>query len=433
MIYKCKMCGGVLEYSAELNQMMCYSCGTPYNVADLSSLEAKEEQKILSPGSVNNNFFSGFTNFASDEVGDYNTILQRKKEEEEKQDNRKKASIPMNIMKCTSCGAELAVNGVETSTFCAYCGQATVVSDRVEDYLRPDWIIPFKVTKEDANAIVRNQLKSGFFVPEGIKNFEVEKIRGIYVPFWLFDLYYHDRQFYKYSKKQGKSSVTRYEYFEGETNFRKMTLDASKNLNDDSSARLEPFDMRQLKPFDAAYLSGFYSDRFDLGIDEMTGSAVEKGMELYNEQVRNELAHKNSTLVRSNPDYRVIDAQYALLPAWFFTFRYQGDPYTILVNGQTGKMVGAVPFNKTKVYLIFAVLAIVLSVLSVILNVALADFFFVNVGFDEKITWIYVIGAPALIILIWRSAITKYNRLVKSLQLTRSKKINKFAKERQDR
>ena len=214
---------------------------------------------------IKNPFAPGnFNTFASDEVGDYNTILKRKQEEAAKEESRKHASIKMQIMRCTSCGAELAVNGVETSTFCAYCGQAPVVQDRVEDYLKPDYIIPFKVNREDAEKIIRNQLNSGFFVPKGIKNFEVEKMRGIYIPYWLFDMYYHDKQFYKYSKKQGKSSVTRYEYIEGETNFRNLTMDASKNLNDDSSSRLEPYDMRQLKEFDMAYLAGYYSDRFDV-------------------------------------------------------------------------------------------------------------------------------------------------------------------------
>lgn len=467
MIYKCKSCGGALEYSAELNMMVCPFCKNSFDINEVSTEYEEDIQQELnnSPfytanqtesrndSNVGNNSFVNpvgaatqfrivggsqfaggtFNQFASDEIGDYNTVLKRKEEEKKKEEIRKKGAVDMHIMKCTSCGAELAVNGVESSTFCAYCGQPTVVADRVESYLKPDYIIPFKVNRNDAYNIIKNTFERGFFIPKGIKEFEAEKIRGIYVPFWLFDMYYHDRQWYKYSKKQGKTSVTRYELFEGETNFRRMTLDASKNLNDDSSSRLEPYDMRQLKEFDMAYLSGYYSDRFDIGVDAMTGPAVEKAMGLYNEAVVNELTHKGAKLVSSNPDYNVVKTEYALLPAWFVTFRYDNSPYTILVNGQTAKMVGAVPYVKKKVYAVFISLAVVLSAIAILACVAASCFMFVEVGFDEKITWVYIVGLGAVILFLWSGAIKNYKSLMKSLSLTTATRINKFAKERQDR
>ncbi|MCR5848733.1 MAG: hypothetical protein K6G75_11540 [Lachnospiraceae bacterium] len=450
MIYKCPNCGGVLEYNVESNNMICYHCDNSYSVNEVSNFSKmgvsvsqnpeietetnafnspQSDEKIIKPGSS----FSGFTGFAPKEFGDYNTLLERKEAEKQKEEARKNASIKMQIMRCTSCGAELAVNGVETSTFCAYCGQATVVQDRVEDYLKPDFIIPFKVTREDAERIIRTRLNSGFFVPKGIKQFEVEKIRGIYVPFWLFGMYYHDKQYYKYSKKQGKTTVTRYEYFEGETNFRRLTLDASQNLNDDSSSRLEPFDMRQLREFDTAYMSGYYSDRFDMGTEQMTGPAVSKAKDLFNSEAQRTIKHKTAKLVSSNPDFRVDQTEYALLPAWFLTFRYQNMPYTILVNGQTGKMVGAVPFVKGKVIALFSSLAIVLCAISVLLITALSHFFFLDVGLDEKITWVFAIGIPLGVFMLAYNAYRKYLSIVESLKLTTANQINKFAKERQDR
>ncbi len=439
MIYKCKNCGGALEYSAELNKMYCEHCGTSFTIEELTEKNSGEEEssskqksRILDTGS-----FFDFTNpngFASNEVGDYKTVLERKEEEKKREEERQHAYVKMQIMRCTSCGAELAVNSVETSSFCAYCGQATVVADRVEDYLQPDYIIPFKVNKNDAERIIRSRLNSGFFVPNGIKNFEPEKIRGIYVPFWLFDIYYHDKQMYQYTKKQGKTTVKKYEYFEGETNFTRITCDASKNLNDDSSTRLEPYDMRQLVDFDMAYLAGYYSDRFDLGYIDLTGTAVTKAMGLYDAQVmESELRHKSGTLISRDPDYHVNKTEYALLPAWFITFRYENKPYTFLVNGQTGKMVGAVPINKAKAITLFISLAVVLSLMLVLVCTALAHFFFIQVGFDEKLTFVYLITCPLLAFLFVKGAIHRYELLMQSLALTTAKQINKFAKERTDK
>ena len=448
MVLRCANCGGVLEYSAELNKMVCSFCGNSYTIDELNEKEkeVEEAKKTVQPAApttsnTENRIVTGPTiftlknssGFASDDVGDYNTILKRKNEEKAKEESRMHASVKMQIMRCTACGAELAVNGTETSTFCAYCGQATVVQDRVDDYLKPDFIIPFKVTRDDAEKIIRTQLNKGFFVPKGIKNFEVEKIRGIYVPFWLFDMHYSDRQFYKYSKKQGKTTVTRYEYFEAKTFFKQLTLDASLNLNDDSSARLEPYDMRQLVDFDMAYLSGYYSDRFDVGVADITGNAVLRAGELFNEQAMKEIKHKTGKLVKQDPDFNVSKTEYALLPAWFLSFKYDDKPYTILVNGQTGKMVGAVPYVKAKAYAIFIVTALLLCTLGVLTCTALSYFFFLEVGLDEKITWLYMVGLPIVIFLIANGAKNRIQALKKSLSLTTASKINKFAKERQDR
>ena len=448
MVLRCANCGGVLEYSAELNKMVCSFCGNSYTIDELNEKEkeVEEAKKPAQPAAsttsnTEKRIVTGPTiftlknssGFASDEVGDYNTILKRKKEEKAKEESRLHASVKMQIMRCTACGAELAVNGTETSTFCAYCGQATVVQDRVDDYLKPDYIIPFKVTRDAAERIIRTQLNKGFFVPKGIKNFEVEKIRGIYVPYWLFDMHYSDRQFYKYSKKQGKTTVTRYEYFEAKTFFKQLTMDASLNLNDDSSARLEPYDMRQLEDFDMAYLSGYYSDRFDVGVADITGNAVLRAGELFNEQAMKEIKHKTAKLVKQDPDFNVSKTEYALLPAWFLSFKYDDKPYTILVNGQTGKMVGAVPYVKAKAYAILIVTALLLCTLGVLVCTALSYFFFLEVGLDEKITWLYMVGLPIVIFLIANGAKNRIQALKKSLSLTTASKINKFAKERQDR
>ena len=180
MVLRCANCGGALEYSAELNKMVCSFCGSSYTIDELNEAEkAKEAEKekpaekpaSTAPNNVNR-IITGPTiftlknssGFASDDVGDYNTILKRKNEEKAKEESRMHASVKMQIMRCTACGAELAVNGTETSTFCAYCGQATVVQDRVDDYLKPDFIIPFKVTRDDAEKIIRTQLNKGFFL-----------------------------------------------------------------------------------------------------------------------------------------------------------------------------------------------------------------------------------------------------------------------------
>ena len=96
-------------------------------------------------------------------------------------------------------------------------------------------------------------------------------------------------------------------------------------------------------------------------------------------------------------------------------------------------MVGAVPYVKAKAYAIFIVTALLLCTLGVLTCTALSYFFFLEVGLDEKITWLYMVGLPIVIFLIANGAKNRIQALKKSLSLTTASKINKFAKERQDR
>lgn len=54
-----------------------------------------------------------------------------------------------------------------------------------------------------------------------------------------------------------------------------------------------------------------------------------------------------------------------MLPVWFLMFRYKGDSYTMLVNGQTGKTVGAVPAEKKKLWIMFGILVPFMSLLGI--------------------------------------------------------------------
>lgn len=98
----------------------------------------------------------------------------------------------MNLYECTSCGARLMVKSTETSSFCAYCGQPMILVDRVKDELEPDLIIPFGISQKRAEQLIRDRFCKGWFVPDEIKKFEIDKIRGIYIPYWLAS--YHVRK-----------------------------------------------------------------------------------------------------------------------------------------------------------------------------------------------------------------------------------------------
>lgn len=238
MKVKCPNCMAALIFDAESGKMQCKYCNALFSVEDIENTTEEEQQ--------------------SD-------------------------TVECNIYTCTSCGAELAINGVESSTFCAYCGQPTIVFSRVSKTLKPEVIIPFHVEKEEAVEAIRSRFRQGFFIPTEVKAFEVERLHGIYIPYWLYDSYYYDKQLIKGTVGSGKHRRTRYFMREADCRFQKVSVDASKNLNDESSRRLEPYDMCGLKEFDIGYLSGYYSDRYDMSNGMMRSFALQRMEEMFGE------------------------------------------------------------------------------------------------------------------------------------------------------
>lgn len=398
MEIKCPNCVASLVFDATSGKMQCKFCGSFFTMADV-------EDQVEAAGQTADSVQTG----AQPAYAETNTMQ-------------------CNIYSCTSCGAELAVNGVETSTFCAYCGQPTIVFNRVSQTLKPDVIIPFSIQKQQAINIIRNRFNQGSFIPQEVKNFEIERVRGIYIPYWLYDAYYYDKQLIKGRVGSGKNSTTKYFMREADCEFNKVSLDASSNLNDESSQRLEPFDMRGLRDFEVGYMSGFYADRYDQSNKDLRRLASYRVKELFDSQTMGSCSARNKSVVASSPKMTIRKETYAMLPAWFMTFRYKDQPYTMLVNGQTGKLVGAVPYDSAKVKGTAIATFFVSLLFSVPIGIGIAFVAFSDAENFFKI----LLGIAFVLFSMVASGLKNLSKLQNSEKLTASQQMNKFAHERQD-
>lgn len=384
MIFDCPACAAALRFRPALGKLECISCGNTYEVSEFA------DKKEASQSS-----FSGEND-----------------------------TMECNIYTCTSCGAELAVNGVESSTFCSYCGQPTIVFSRVSSALKPKHIIPFSVSKEQAITAIRSHISKGFFVPNEIKNFEIERVRGIYLPFWLYDIDYSDCQYLSGQVKQGKHTVTKYFYREAECTFHDMTLDASRQLSDESSQRLEPYNTSVLKPFETGYLSGFYADCYDMKSEQLTPLAISRAKSLFDGEVAKTVRASNIQILNNNAKYEIRKSEYTMFPAWFLTFRYQNEPYTILVNGQTCKVIGAVPYTKARITVLFTFLGLLASCLFSFLLYCILP----NLEKPGKLIILLFIGAFAM----FSHGSRTIQKVKQSIALSKSSIMNQFVKKRQE-
>ncbi len=413
MIYKCPNCNGALEYNPATDRMECEFCGNGYTLAEIEAGQEKKEhtynrqngaQQVITEDSLTKEAASS-------------TV---QKEDEESNVFADLELMECNVYTCTSCGAELVMKESEAATFCAYCGQPTVVFSRVSYEKKPQSIVLFRIDKEQAINGIREKLNKSRFVPKEIKNFSVDKVRGIYVPYWVFDIYYYDTQHWEYQTDKS----TRVYMREAECMFKGLTVDASEHLDDELSQRLEPYDVRTRKPFNTGYLSGYYADRYDYEEERMRHLAYGRATQFFDAQIKDTIPERNAKLKFTYPERKIKNAEYTLLPAWFVTFRYNYEIYTIAVNGQNGKVVGTVPYDKKKVRNLFITVASVVTVISMIFMLC----FFQN---TENLAYGLLFLVLPLFPLI--AAFAKFSKIKTAMSLTRAYETAEYVKERQDR
>lgn len=413
MRFKCPSCGSAMKYDAVIQKMRCDYCNTVCYPEDLDEYEQALED-------------------ARDEK-------ERKQKEAEMQDLLSENNLmdeetmDCNIYTCGDCGAELVINGNETATFCAYCGQPTIVFSRVSKELRPKYIIPFSVSKEQAIQKVRDRLSSSKYIPDEIKEFHIDKARGIYIPYWLCDVAYEDTQLLRGTVRSAggykkQSSTQSYYYFrKGRGLLEKVTLDASKQLNDESSQRLEPYNMQSLVPFKPEYLAGYYADKYDVNRSISERVALERAKLMFDEEVRKSVLAENVETVKCKPRCKIDKTEYALLPAWFITFQYEDESYTILINGQTGKMVGAFPYKKGKVHAM-------ITVITCLIGAPIAFLAYPYVLMVEAMGSLPMQALFWIVMILFgygiHNGFKRFSKIREGIELTTSKSILSYVKER---
>ena len=179
--YKCPACTGPLHFAGASGMLECDFCGAKYDVAQIEALYAEKEAKAV----------------AATEQANAKAEQNRQKMAEMESQGWDTSSLNsdwgaeadgMKAYNCPSCGAELICDASTAATSCPYCGNPTVVPGQFSGALKPDFVLPFKLSKEDAVAALKNHYKGKPLLPKAFTNGNhIEKIQGVYVPFWMFD------------------------------------------------------------------------------------------------------------------------------------------------------------------------------------------------------------------------------------------------------
>lgn len=327
--FKCPCCDGAIEFDSSLQKMKCPYCDTEFEMDTLVSYG--EELK----------------NQGTDDMQWDSSAGQQWQEDE---------LTGLRTYVCGSCGGEIVGDANLAATACPFCDNPVVMKGQFAGALKPDLVVPFKLDKKTAKEALKRHYKGKRLLPKLFKDENhIDEIKGIYVPFWLFDADADANIHYKATRVRRWSdsnyTYTETSYFHvargGTLGFQAVPVDGSTKMEDDLMESIEPFDLADAVDFNTAYLAGYLADKYDVDSEQSVARA--------NQRIKKSTEDAFAATVRGYTTVRPVSssvklenghAKYALYPVWLLNTNWKGKKYTFAMNGQTGKMVGDLPMDK---------------------------------------------------------------------------------------
>ena len=329
--YKCPCCGGAIAFDSSLQKMKCPYCDTEFEMETLLSYdEALKQDK-------------------DDEIH----WTERPGEEWQPGE-----TAGMRVYVCNSCGGEIVCDEQTAATKCPYCDNPVVMVGQFRGDLKPDYVIPFKLDKNAAKEGLRRHFKGKTLLPKVFSSENhIDEIKGVYVPFWLFDADVSASIRYRATRTRHWSDKN-YNYTEtshfmvnrgGSVGFDRIPVDGSTKIENALTESLEPYNFADAVNFQTAYLAGYLADKYDVPAEQSVARANER-VKASTEQEFAKTVQGYESVTPENSNLQVYNgkAKYALYPVWLLNTSWNGKKYTFAMNGQTGKFVGDLPVDKGK-------------------------------------------------------------------------------------
>ncbi len=345
--FKCPCCTAALHFSGGTGQLTCDYCGASFTIEQAKAAQEAEKEDAASSDMT-------WTSTAPALITDENGKVSG--------------------YRCSSCGAEMVADEKTAATECPYCGNNAIVAASFDGMYRPDLIVPFTVDRKRAQEALREFYRGKKLLPKSFtETSRVENMTGLYVPFWLMSCHasgsmtfegtkekrWEDAQ-YKY-KKTDTYRVVR----SGEMDFSHIPVDASTKMDDDTMDSLEPYDLTRGVAYDAAYFAGCLADRYDVSAAQAQPRASERVQNSFRTKMEDAARSGYDSISRKSESIRISDTktEYAMLPVWMLSTKWEGKVYSFAMNGQTGQVAGSLPIDKGLYHKAVAIGALIAAVI----------------------------------------------------------------------
>ncbi len=327
--YKCPCCGGAITFDSTSQKMKCPYCDTAFEMETLVSyddvLKNEQADDLRWESDAGSEWSDGETD-------------------------------GMCVYVCKSCGGEIVAEETTAASSCPYCDNPIVMMGQLSGALKPDYVIPFKLDKKAAVAALKKHYGGKRLLPKVFADENhIEEVKGVYVPFWLFDTDASAQIRYKGTKSRTWSD-SRYQYTEtayysilrgGRIGFERVPVDGSSKMDDKLMESIEPYRFADAVDFQTAYLAGYLADKYDVDAE----TSIERANARIKESVEAAFAktvsgYDDVTAENSAVQLKNGSVKYVLYPVWLLNTEWKGKRYTFAMNGQTGRLVGDLPLDK---------------------------------------------------------------------------------------
>lgn len=336
-VTKCPACGANMIYLPGENCLYCEHCGTKQEIQSRNSEELAFERLLKE------------NNTWADET---------------------------HVFRCENCGAKEVLDKNEFAKSCSFCGTTNIVETDELSGIKPNAIVPFRLSKDDACGIVKKWARKKLFAPRKFKkSVNPEEVKGVYNPAFSFDTstFSHysgvlGKYYYRTKRVNGKTVQERYiRYFNVSGNysmfFDDVLIQASTIINQKSLNKLQPFNTNDSNEYAQEFLSGFTANQY-----------TKDGVACW-EEAKTLIRQKLRAAILSQYTYDIVSSfnvstecnnityKYILLPVYVGHCNWRQKLYNFFVNGFNGKVTGKTPVSPLKIFITVVVgLAVVSAV-----------------------------------------------------------------------
>ena len=327
--FKCPNCAGAISFDPGTQMIICPYCSSKLDVQALAASEA-DLARQQEPESID--WYYGNAEWGAGE------------------------QEGLSVYTCNSCAGEIVGDDTLGATSCPFCGNPVVMTSKFSGTLRPDAIIPFKFSREQAMEALKKHYFKKILLPKVFKDENhLDEIKGVYVPFWLFDADVDAHINYRATTTRrwsdSKYNYTETSYYdvmrEGDIGFATLPVDGSEAIDNTLMESIEPFKFDEAVDFSTPYLAGYLANKYDVTAEQSVPRANERFRNSTIAEFRKTVTGYGSvTAQSSNIKIGNGRVKYALFPVWFLATSWNGGNYLFAMNGQTGKLVGNLPMDK---------------------------------------------------------------------------------------
>lgn len=337
-IYKCPGCGADMVFDPKSQKLRCEHCGTEKSLNALGDVRPIE-------------YIEGA---AGDDGWDAETA----------------------VFCCPNCGGKEVIARGEIAKSCPFCGATHVISTAEIAGIKPNAVVPFFITEQDARSSFHQWIKKRWFVPNALKKqAKIVKASGVYSPTWIFDCSascdYEGRlgEYVTRTVGSGKNrrTVTEIRWFHVsgtyDMDYADLMVEASPQITQKELNAVKPFSLDRAVVYEKGYLAGFAAEHYDKSVDD----AWSDSERIIEEDLRSRIKsaygadvvdYLNLSVVYTGRRYR-----YTLVPLYLANYAFKEKKYRFIVNGTTGKVTGKVPRSPLKItFFVLGLLAILIGI-----------------------------------------------------------------------